>query len=173
MARGTFRQHVGPGRLPGEILTLINRDLNDLIGDSTHYVTACICSIDTEHSRFSLSLAGHPPPYHCRGDHVAELRAAGGFFLGMREDVHFETQEHELHPGDRLLLYTDGLAETRSVDGRYYAESLASAVRAGANLDGQAFLQQIIHDLKVFRGGAEVSDDVTLLCVDFGSPTPL
>ncbi|MCB1326366.1 MAG: PP2C family protein-serine/threonine phosphatase [Spirochaetales bacterium] len=169
MARGTFRQHAGPGRMPGDILELMNRDLNELIGDSTHYVTACVCCIDTERSRLSFSLAGHPPPYHCRRGQASELRAAGGFFLGMREDVHFETQELDLVSGDRLLLYTDGLAETRSVDGCYYAEKrLAKAVQAGAELDGQRFVQQIVQDLDAFRGEAEVSDDVTLLCVDFG-----
>ena len=75
--------------------------------------------------------AGHPPPLILKGDGSAESSAARGTLLGVHRDVRFEAQSVVLEPGDRLVLFTDGLTEARDGDGNFLGEAgLAGAARA-------------------------------------------
>ena len=115
---------------------------------------------DTPACRFAL--AGHPPPLVV--DAAGEARFAdGGRNLPLGAAVEFPTVEArvELAPGDTLLLYTDGLVESRARpldEGLERLRSAASASRASAVpfLDG--LLRRLVDDERR-------ADDIALLAV--------
>lgn len=61
--------------------------------------------------RLVWAQAGHPPPLLLRGGEATYLHRPRGMLLGATSAPYFEETEHRLEPGDRLLLYTDGLVE--------------------------------------------------------------
>lgn len=81
------------------------------------FATAVHLSVDLRTGRFELRSAGHPPAasWHA-GSGRWEVLSASGPLLGLMDDVDFEVLSGELRRGDALLLFTDGLVESRQLD---------------------------------------------------------
>ncbi len=79
-----------------------------------HYIATCVFVIyDPHHWQCQVANAGHLPPVRVRADHAPELLdVPTGVPLGVG-GVTFRTTTFDLAPGDQLVLYTDGLVETR------------------------------------------------------------
>ena len=82
------------------------------------FLTAILGQWDRGTRVFRWISAGHPPPLLLRADGSAEeLEGAGTYPLGLFEGTReFETAERRLEPGERLLLYSDGLTERKRAD---------------------------------------------------------
>jgi serine phosphatase RsbU (regulator of sigma subunit) len=92
----------------------VSRTLTDQFGESS-YVTGVLASLDHRSGNLSWRSAGHPPPLVLRRGHEPELQTVGGQPFGVGPvSAALRTQ---LEPGDRLLLYTDGITEARAPDG--------------------------------------------------------
>ncbi|MFE9453661.1 SpoIIE family protein phosphatase [Streptomyces sp. NPDC006739] len=79
--------------------------------DSRATATMVLARYDPQEHRFAWAQAGHPPPLLLRDGEVRYLDRPGGMLLGASATPAFEAAECRLEPGDRLLLYTDGLVE--------------------------------------------------------------
>jgi len=112
-----------------------------------------------------LASAGHPPGLLLRDAGVTRIES-GGFPLGMFTEAHFSTQCFDLCPGDALLVYSDGLTESRNSAGEEYGfsrlEQFASNRRGSspADLVGACFTE-----LRSFSGSQRRADDVTLMAL--------
>jgi sigma-B regulation protein RsbU (phosphoserine phosphatase) len=72
--------------------------------------------------------------------------------------------EAELQPGDRILMYTDGITERFSIDGETYQEErLLRQLESGGNLEPQELLTAIMKDVDNFANGRPADDDQALL----------
>ncbi|MEU5712080.1 SpoIIE family protein phosphatase [Streptomyces flaveolus] len=102
---------------PGEVL----QHLDKITCDLEHYIVTCLYAVFDPHTRqCRMANAGHMPPALARaGEPPALLDLPSGAPLGVG-GIRFETAAAELGPGDLLVLYTDGLVETRqhSIDDR-------------------------------------------------------
>ena len=111
MAKVAFSAQADRAAHPDELLVGMNRALcgNGLEGQ---FVTATYAYIDTARHRVQYSSAGHPPPLLWRAGprEMTEL-TGGGVFLGFDPDASYPTCEAPVGPGDRLVLYTDGVVE--------------------------------------------------------------
>ncbi|MBP7582672.1 MAG: PAS domain S-box protein [Spirochaetes bacterium] len=145
--------------------------LNDLIRRSTvlnNYVTAFFCSLDTENNVLKYCSAGHTPPllYRRKKDEFIELTTKGKP-LGWIEDPAYEEKELALGPGDRLVLYTDGITECANRGKELFGdERLMELIRANASLGPEQFAAMLIAALKAFSGAGTFDDDVTLVVFD-------
>jgi sigma-B regulation protein RsbU (phosphoserine phosphatase) len=101
-----------------------------------------------------------------RDGRVDALPVDGVMALLWEEFGHVPCAEHALDPGDRIVLYTDGITDRMSADGTLYDidRLMAALGRAGMQLPG-AIVEQIIVDLDDFAGGHEPDDDQTLLVI--------
>ncbi|WP_236576740.1 SpoIIE family protein phosphatase [Streptomyces sp. HF10] len=98
----------------GTSLTVALARLNHLLlhsRDSRMTATMIMARYDPDHRLLAWAQAGHPPPLLVRGDEVRYLDRPGGLLLGASADPYYGSAELHLEPGDRLLLYTDGLVE--------------------------------------------------------------
>lgn len=81
------------------------------------FATAIHLSLDLNSGRFELRSAGHPPAaFHDAGSGRWSVLSTEGPLLGLIEDAEFPAVRGLMRPGDALLLYTDGLVETRGRD---------------------------------------------------------
>lgn len=82
------------------------------------FATAVHVAVDQRTGCYELRAAGHPPPSHYHGGSgVWEMLSGGrGPLLGVLDEPDFPVHTGRLEPGDALLLYTDGLVETRGRD---------------------------------------------------------
>ncbi|PKW05619.1 PAS domain S-box-containing protein [Streptomyces sp. 1222.5] len=94
---------------PAEVL----QHLDKVTCDLEHYIVTCLYAVyDPRTRRCTIANAGHMPPALVRGDSptLLDLPAAAPLGVG---GIAFEATSFELLPGDLLVLYTDGLVETR------------------------------------------------------------
>lgn len=117
----------------GSSLTGALARLNQLLlhsRDSQITATMVLARYNPEQQVLAWAQAGHPPPLLVRRGEVRFLDRPGGMLLGATASPAYESRELRLEPGDRLLLYTDGLVERpgEGLDAGF--ARLAEAVRA-------------------------------------------
>ncbi|MCW2848762.1 MAG: Histidine kinaselike ATPase protein [Marmoricola sp.] len=157
--------------LEGHQLDVALTRVNPIVEQSGLLVTCCLVSLDPRTGEMTIARAGHPVPVYRRGDLVGQMpEEGGGPPLGVfGPDARWEVRNGWAQPGDRLLLFTDGLIERSDVDMDTQLESLVElmAAQGDARLDEAA--DTILSKMAPARG-----DDVALLVADYsgiaGSP---
>ena len=124
------------GDLPLDVL--FSR-LNEIVFRTTEpnkYVTVFYALLDPANGKFTYVNAGHVYPLLLRGGGDVESLSRGSQVVGLLPEVHVEVGRSQLDPGDLLVLYTDGLSETRSPDGEEFEEGgrIVETALAVANL---------------------------------------
>lgn len=114
--------------------------------------------------RVFVANAGHPRPLLSDRRGVRPIEDAS-LPLGMLGDVTYTDREIRLHPGDTLLLYTDGLTEAWRDGDEYGVGRAAAAFRSARGLPLSQLLAACRADLDSFLGGASRGDDLTIVAV--------
>ena len=144
-----------------ELMALANR----VFCESTiagQYATLA-CGRAAASGEVELASAGHTPAFHVRSDKVKQIEATG-LPLGMFSKGDYEVQRLALKPGESLVLYTDGLNETRDGSNREYGlERLAKFFSAQHSLPPKALAAACLADLNAFSHGARQLDDRTIM----------
>jgi sigma-B regulation protein RsbU (phosphoserine phosphatase) len=114
--------------------------------------------------------AGHPPPLLLRSDGSMDRLDHGGPIIGLGQGDHFLDQEFQLHEGDRLFLYTDGLTEQPDEHGRLYGEArLVAELHAQRGEPLDAACRSVLAAQRRYAGEVPAKDDVTLIGIEFSS----
>lgn len=100
---------------PAAVLEAANRSMRDAVATPGLFLTAVFCLLDTREDLVTLASAGHPPVVHVCASGESHLIERTGPALGLGEDASFDEVSFTLEPGDRLLLYTDGLIQPGSI----------------------------------------------------------
>ncbi|MDZ4185789.1 MAG: SpoIIE family protein phosphatase [Desulfuromonadales bacterium] len=151
-----------------EVLARVNQELC-LENDSMMFVTVFCGLLNIRTGELSYSNAGHLPPLLLRPGHTPEwLPLPEGFFLGIMEEATYQTRSIVLTPGDRLVLYTDGVTEAMN-DGKdfYTEERLRRLTREMGKAAPEAMVGEILRAVRAFAGDEPQSDDITLLALAF------
>ena len=148
---------------PADALARVNRILC-VERRSTLFVTAALAAIDANSGSISLANAGHEPPLAIRVDGRVEPLEASGPLLGAFAGASFQVEEHQVAPGETLVLYTDGITDTRDPTGAFYGEARLVALLQGlAGASADDVRRAVLADVRAFRGPADMYDDLTLL----------
>jgi len=150
---------------PADALGRVNRILVTERATS-QLVTAALLVIDTATGRVRHASAGHESPLVVRrAGGTDELRNTGAL-LGALADPQLDEREALLEPGDALVLYTDGITDTRDERRRFYGEERLLEELAGVSgFTAPDIVGAVMRDVRAFRGDAEPFDDLTLLVV--------
>ena len=109
--------------------------------------------------------AGHPPGV-CLGVGGPRALRRGGPVLGPFEDATFRRMKSQLHKGEVLVLYTDGIVERRDPQGAQLSEErLLAYVAADPDAPLDARIEHVFRQATEFGGGSPWSDDATLVLV--------
>lgn len=112
--------------------------------------------------------AAHCPPILVRRTGGVELLEATGLPVGLLESAAYEVRRERLEPGDKLVVYTDGLTEARNAHGQFFETArLLRLLRQQAQASCAALHALLLEELGAFTGGAPQDDDVTLLVVEY------
>jgi sigma-B regulation protein RsbU (phosphoserine phosphatase) len=162
------------GDSPREVLENVNALLLEL-GGGRMFVTVFYGVMDVSSRRLTYTRAGHDKPLLLRHGEVQRLPGEGVFLGYIRsEELHLSEESLELEPGDRLVLFTDGLVDAGSPDGnRLSRDGLVDLLLQYSNLSVMAMGEEVFSSVVDFQGTADQYDDMTLLLVgvDPGSPS--
>lgn len=156
-------------RPPKDVVRILNGRFQER-GDGLGYFTMIYGVIDTERDRVTITQAGHPSPIH---QSQGRLRRIGesGFPVGMLPDAEYEQIELDFRPGDRIVVYSDGVTECLGPDRRQFGESrLLDAIADGADGSLEDLVGTIERSLRSWCRSAEFRDDVSLLAVEREAP---
>jgi sigma-B regulation protein RsbU (phosphoserine phosphatase) len=159
----------GPTDKPSAMLSFLNEHLSDRYTSCTaSFVTALYGVFDPETRRFIHAVAGHPRPrFYCSVEHsVAPTDAPRNLPLGVERDLGYVDHTIELVPGDRLLIHTDGLNESRDVGGDFFGHGPADELLRRRDLTPAAVAEAIVDSLKSFTGARGLEDDCTFLVAE-------
>jgi sigma-B regulation protein RsbU (phosphoserine phosphatase) len=168
MARlmGEFRACVSHCAEPEYVAQTLNGLLWQRNQRRTSFVTIQYLLLDQAQQTLQFVCAGHPPILLSRADGAIErLGALPNLPLGIDDQFIYRQEGHQLAPGDRLLLYSDGAYELQDVQGDMLGLSRLIELFArssGSPADTIASIQQDLHRFSAVEG---LHDDTTLLCV--------
>ena len=158
-------------------LTALAAGADDLLKEPRsplRFVTAVLAQLDTRTGVFSYLLAGHPPPLLLRGGRLLkELDPPTRPPLGIGAGRLGTVREERLEPGDRLLLYSDGVVEARNDAGEFFGRDRLIEFTERAELDAlpaPETLRRLAAAVLHHQGG-KLQDDATLLLVDWSAAT--
>jgi sigma-B regulation protein RsbU (phosphoserine phosphatase) len=158
---------------PLDMISQAHRFCNDEFPPGM-YATMIYMLIRPDEQRLSVVVAGHPPLLKLNAEGQISEYASTMPPLGMWEDMPGPDAviEMELHNGDRLVAYTDGVIETRNSAGIFFAkEWLNSSIVRAAMSEESTVPQRIANDLDAWRGpDLAAEDDVTIIALRFLEP---
>jgi Stage II sporulation protein E (SpoIIE) len=135
------------------------------------YVTGALLEIPTPSpSESRLIRAGHPGPVLIRGDPPTprEIAAPGGLPFGLPFPNELVATPIELLPGDRVVLYSDGVIEARPQGGSPFGlEALTDLLTATRSAPPREATRRIVREVRSHRD-ADLEDDATIVVVDIG-----
>ena len=127
------------------------------------FVTVLVGILDARSRRFTYVNAGHNPPLLWRA-HAHRLVALKrhGWALGIEASAAFTAQQVELKPGDRLVLYIDGVTDAVNAQDRFFSEArLAQLVKLNAHRSAGDLVRALDRAICEFVGVRALSDDAT------------
>jgi len=147
---------------PAEAMARLNDGLA-ADNEQTMFVTLFYAVLDTRSGVLDHVNAGHNPPLLRRADGRVQWLARGrNPALGAFEGMAFRADQVTLAPGDGLLLYTDGVTEAQTIEGRLFGEdALVQALQA----DGASPVPGVVAAVRAFEAGAPQADDITCVWV--------
>lgn len=153
---------------PSEVFTTVNHLLCDG-NDAGLFVTAWMGVLEIETGKLTYVNAGHNPPLIKRaGGNFEYLRERTGFVLAGMDGIKYRQNTFDLHPGDRIFLYTDGVTESTNEHEELYGEErLQHFLNNHETGNTEEILDALRKDLRDFSNEAPQFDDITMLLLDY------
>jgi len=130
------------------------------------FITFFFAELDRATGELAYVNAGHNAPLIIGGDGRVRTLPSTGLCLGMLPDMTYEACRDTLSPGEIMILYTDGLSESRNTEKEEYgSERLADVCRTRPKATARELMDAIFMDLDAFTGASPAADDRTLVIV--------
>ena len=171
VSRVLIKSRLQSGETPSEALKNVNNQLCE--GNNAGlFVTVWLAVLEISTGKGIAANAGHEHPALRRANGPYELVTyRHSVAVAAMEDVPFKQHEFQLHPGDSVFVYTDGVAEATNENKELFG---TDRMLAALNRDPDAIPQQVLknvqQDIDAFVAGAEQFDDITMLCLKYNGP---
>lgn len=155
----------GPAQIE-EVMARINHFLNERT-KGEKYATVFYCTVQRD-GLLRYSNAGHPKPMVVRKNLDLLTLKTTGMPLGMLSIATYEAEEIQLEPGDKIVIYSDGLSEAENPEGEFFdRKAFLPTLKANATLSSRELHDKLIAALENFTDGAILADDITLLVLEY------
>ena len=173
IAKTLIKNRAQMGGSPAEVLAYVNEQLCDG-NDAELFVTVWFAILELSTGKGIAANAGHEHPV---------LRRSGGDYelvvyrhspaVATLPGIRFREHEFELHPGDRVFVYTDGVPEAINEKEEDYGSDrmLAALNSCPPDTPMKETLRLVREDLDRFAGEMPQFDDVTMMAIDYKGPT--
>ena len=165
VAKGLIRNQLMAGCDPAAALEKVNLQLSER-NPSMMFVTVWLAVLEISTGRGTACNAGHENP--------GLLRAGGNFelieykhdlIIGVMKKAKYRNREFELHPGDCIFVYTDGVPEAMNPDNKMFGEDrLIITLNKNRDAGPEELVRQVHAAVDDFANGAPQFDDITMLC---------
>lgn len=153
-------------------LAALNISLSDIL-NKRMFVTFLMGLMDVETGEVLFLNAGHQPPIIWRTDatRLEEINLPANIPLGVVADFAFDAGYARLRPGDKMLLYTDGITERMDARDREFGQhNLNQVFRANAHKSPELILASIRLETNNFGGQRGADDDQAMVLVEYLGP---
>jgi phosphoserine phosphatase RsbU/P len=147
---------------PGALLSLLNHQLYESTPPEK-YATLFLGIYDGRSHHLTYSNGGHLPPILISKDGTIRRLEAGGTVVGLFDNMTYEEGAVEMHPGEILLAYSDGITEPENDFGEFGEQRLIDLVRDNRDLPLPQISQIVTMAVDDWIGDNEQPDDVTLV----------
>ena len=168
IARVLIKSHLQNGESPAETLTSVNQQLCE--GNDAHlFVTVWIGLLQISTGKGIAVNAGHEHPTLRRADGKYELIVyRHSPAVAALKGVKYKEHEFELHPGDSLFVYTDGVPEATNAKNELLGnERMLDALNKAPDAAPKEVLSNVMDGINEFVKGAEQFDDITMMCLKY------
>jgi serine phosphatase RsbU (regulator of sigma subunit) len=160
--RNVFRAIAAEHTAPDDVLTRANNVTTRLNETDGPFVTCCFAVLDIAARTLCWAQAGHFSPLLVRTDGTSMyLEERPGAPLAFFEGERYESSSIGVRPGDRVVMFTDGLVERRREHLDIGLARLARLAASYANLSPEEFVASLAASV------TERFDDLALVCIDF------
>ena len=171
IAKALIKNRAQLGGTPGEIL----RDVNDQLCEGNNanlFVTVWFAIVEFSTGKGISVNAGHEHPVVCRAGGTFELEIyRHSVALGTLKGLRFRDRAFELHPGDCLFVYTDGVPEATAAGNIMFGtERMTEALNLDPGAAPEELIRQVKNSVDRFANGAPQFDDMTMLCFRYFGP---
>ena len=149
-----------------EAIKKANKTLSDN-NSAGMFVTAFIGVLEIKTGRVEYINAGHCPPLHKTQNGYGYIKVIRNMVLGFDFDCEYKKGEFVLDDCDRLFLYTDGVTEAQSENGKMFGEDRLLKILNEKEVSLSDTLSYVDNHLKKFVKKAPQSDDITMLALEF------
>ena len=147
---------------PARILALLNRHLYRST-QPEKYATLFLAHYDDVSGRLTYANAGQLPPFLMCADGSVRLLDRGGTVVGLMDGMHYEQETVQLHSGDLLIAYSDGVTEPENDFGEFGEDRLLEVVRRYRHEPLDVISAEVMRALDAWIGGGEQPDDITVV----------
>lgn len=156
-------------------ITKIVQALNNSLSqdnDSQMFVTFFLGILDLKTGDLEYVNAGHNPPVILtRSEDPAFADMTGDMALGFMEGIVFKAAKIKLKSGDTIFSYTDGVTEAANHQHELYSdERLISVIKEHQVCSAREIIEKMYQDVNQHAAGAEQSDDITMLAIQYRGP---
>ena len=136
--------------------------------DAEMFVTAWIAVMNLGTGRIRYVNAGHNPPVIFSDKSASFIRGSRGLVLGAMEDMPYSENVIEMNPGEKILLYTDGITEAENSAHELYGDDrLITCLGKTGGSSVEASMRMLNDDVTDFVSGHDQFDDMTLMCIEY------
>jgi len=157
------------GTLGASIPDVLSR-INDFMSERAEhgkYATVFYATLDRA-GRLNFANAGHCAALLVRRDGSIDSLNTTSMPVGLMPGAPFAVDQRDLAAGDRIVIYSDGVTEAQNAAGEFFGRPLLrAAVGKAVDLDCAGMHDEIQQAIRDFTGGAEQSDDITLVVVEY------
>ncbi|MBO6137944.1 MAG: serine/threonine-protein phosphatase [Lachnospiraceae bacterium] len=160
-----------PIESPVDIISDVNKWLCER-NEQAMFVTAWLAVLDVKTGKGIEVNAGHEDPVIKRAGGQYELiEYEHSSVLAIIEDMQFKEHPFELHPGDSLVVYTDGVPESNNIaEEMYTTNRLLEVLNRNRDASMEGLVTEVIRDLRSFSAGVPQFDDITVMGLDYYGP---
>ena len=171
IAKTLIKNRAQMGGGPAEVLEYVNEQLCQG-NEAELFVTVWFAIMDITTGKGLAANAGHEHPVIRRADGAYELvQYRHSPAVATMEGIRFREHAFEMHPGDSLFVYTDGVTEATNIRNELYGtERMLEALNSHPDAAPQELLQNVRKGIDAFVGGAPQFEDITMLALRYSGP---
>ena len=165
VAHAAFRTQLEVDPEPEPVFATLNRILCRTGGRRAFF--GCVYFLLSPDGSLTGSVAGHPPVLRLsEAGEVLGRIGAGAYPLGIRTPLAWPVESARIEPGERLLLYSDGVSEARNPEGDEFGEErVIACARRAAGLPPASLVAMLSAEVRAFCGDVPPDDDVSVVAV--------